>query len=132
MLPSATRQLVLFLATGGVAAAVNFGSRILYSQWLPYSAAIVIAYVTGMTTAFFLARTFVFTAATRSMSTSAARFVAVNGVAVLQTWAVSVGLAFYLLPWLDIGWHRLELAHLAGVIVPVFTSYLGHKHWSFR
>ena len=25
-----------------------------------------------------------------------------------------------------------ELAHAVGVMVPVFTSYLGHKHWSFR
>jgi putative flippase GtrA len=25
-----------------------------------------------------------------------------------------------------------ELAHAVGVVVPVFTSYLGHKHFSFR
>jgi hypothetical protein len=25
-----------------------------------------------------------------------------------------------------------EIAHGVGVAVPVFTSYLGHKHFSFR
>lgn len=25
-----------------------------------------------------------------------------------------------------------EIAHAAGISFPVFTSYLGHKHWSFR
>jgi len=25
-----------------------------------------------------------------------------------------------------------EIAHAVGVAVPVFTSYLGHKHWSFK
>ncbi len=25
-----------------------------------------------------------------------------------------------------------EIAHAFGVVVPVFTSYIGHKHLSFR
>ena len=55
-----SRQFVMFLITGGLAAAVNFGSRILYNQWMGFSAAIVLAYITGMVTAFVLARIFVF------------------------------------------------------------------------
>ena len=55
-----SRQFVMFLITGGLAAAVNFGSRILYNQWMGFSAAIVLAYITGMITAFVLARIFVF------------------------------------------------------------------------
>jgi putative flippase GtrA len=132
MAPADARQFLLFLATGGFAAIVNFASRILYSEWLPYSPAIVVAYVTGMVTAFLLARAFVFPGSTRTVHASAVRFLAVNLVAVVQTWAVSVGLAFYLLPWLAIAWHPLEIAHFVGVAVPVFTSYVGHKHWSFR
>lgn len=27
---------------------------------------------------------------------------------------------------------RLSIAHAIGVIVPVFSSYIGHKYWSFR
>lgn len=55
-----------------------------------------------------------------------------NLVAVLQTWAVSVGLAYYLFPRIGMNWHDRDIAHLVGVAVPVFTSYLGHKRWSFK
>ena len=46
-----SRQFLVFLLTGGIAAAVNFGSRILYNQWMGFSAAIVLAYITGMVAA---------------------------------------------------------------------------------
>jgi gtrA family protein len=127
-----SRQFLVFLLTGGIAAAVNFGSRILYNQWMGFSAAIVLAYITGMVTAFVLARLFVFRNSQRALHQSALYFVLVNGVAVLQTWAISLLLADWLLPALGIRQYVHELAHAAGVVVPVFTSYLGHKHLSFK
>ena len=127
-----SRQFLVFLLTGGIAAAVNFGSRILYNQWMGFSAAIVLAYITGMVTAFVLARLFVFRNSQRALHHSALYFVLVNGVAVLQTWAISLLLADWLLPALGIRQYVHELAHAAGVVVPVFTSYLGHKHLSFK
>lgn len=127
-----SRQFLVFLLTGGIAAAVNFGSRILYNQWMSFSAAIVLAYVTGMVTAFVLARLFVFRNSQRALHQSALYFVLVNGVAVLQTWAISLLLADWLLPALGVRQYVHELAHAAGVVVPVFTSYLGHKHLSFK
>ena len=127
-----SRQFLVFLLTGGIAAAVNFGSRILYNQWMGFSAAIVLAYITGMVTAFVLARLFVFRNRQRALHQSALYFVLVNGVAVLQTWAISLLLADWLLPALGIRQYVHELAHAAGVVVPVFTSYLGHKHLSFK
>ena len=87
-----TRQFLVFLITGGLAACVNFGSRIVYNRWLDFSASVVFAYLTGMVTAFILARAFVFTQGTQSMQRSAFFFVLVNGVAVLQTWAISMAL----------------------------------------
>lgn len=127
-----SRQFLVFLLTGGIAAAVNFGSRILYNQWMGFSAAIVLAYITGMATAFVLARLFVFRNSQRALHHSALYFVLVNGVAVLQTWAISLLLADWLLPALGVRQYMHELAHAAGVVVPVFTSYLGHKHLSFK
>ncbi|XHS80296.1 GtrA family protein [Burkholderiaceae bacterium UC74_6] len=127
-----SRQFLVFLFTGGFAAAVNFGSRILFNQWMGYSAAIVLAYLVGMATAFLLARQFVFTDGKQSLHHSVMYFVLINLVAVLQTWVVSVGLANYMLPALGIEHFVPEIAHAVGVIVPVFTSYLGHKHLSFR
>ncbi|MCL2830599.1 MAG: GtrA family protein [Betaproteobacteria bacterium] len=127
-----SRQFLLFLLTGGVAALVNFGSRILYSRWLDFSPAIVLAYLTGMATAFLLARIFVFRQSNSSVHRSVFFFCLVNLVAGLQTWAISIALAGYLLPALGVRAHILEIAHAAGIVFPVFTSYLGHKYWSFR
>jgi putative flippase GtrA len=122
-----SRDFLMFLLTGGFAAAVNWGSRIVYNLWMPYSAAIVVAYVTGMITAFVLAKLFVFTNSTQSTGRSAIFFTLVNLVAVLQTWIVSVGLAYYVFPRLQMTWHPREVAHLFGVAIPVVTSYIASQ-----
>ena len=127
-----SRQFLVFLLTGGLAAAVNFGSRIVYNQWCDFSTAVILAYLTGMITAFVLARMFVFKQSSQSMHRSALYFTLVNLVAVLQTWLISMGLALYLLPMLGVTHFSREIAHAIGVAAPVFTSYLGHKRWSFR
>ena len=127
-----SRQFLFFLLTGGTAAAVNFGSRIVYSQWLNFSSSVILAYITGMIFAFVLAKLFVFKESQQSVHRSVAFFVLVNLVAALQTWAISMGLAYYLLPSLGVTLFVREIAHAVGVAVPVFTSYIGHKRWSFR
>jgi putative flippase GtrA len=127
-----SREFLVFLLTGGFAAAVNWGSRIVYNFWMPYSSAIIVAYITGMITAFILAKLFVFKSSTQSTGKSVFFFTLVNLVAVLQTWAVSVGLAYWLFPRLGMNWHDRDIAHLIGVAIPVFTSYVGHKRWSFK
>ena len=127
-----SRQFVLFLATGGFAALVNFGSRIVLSRWLSFSWAVVLAYLIGMATAFVLARAFVFTTSGQTVGESALRFALVNVAAVAQTWLISMALAYWVLPWLGVDRWRLELAHAVGVMAPVFSSYLAHRHWSFR
>ena len=123
---------MLFLLTGGTAAAVNFGSRILYSQHVDFSSAVIFAYITGMITAFVLAKLFVFKKSLQSVHRSILFFVLVNLVAIAQTWGISMGLAHYLLPYLGVTLYIQEIAHATGVAVPVFTSYIGHKRWSFR
>jgi len=127
-----SRQFGAFLLTGGVAAVVNFGSRILYSRAVDFSSAVLLAYLSGMVTAFVLARTFVFVDSRQSLGRSGMLFVLVNLVALLQTWAISLGLAHYLFPALGVSRFADEMAHAVGVAVPVVTSYLGHKYWSFR
>ncbi|OJA77849.1 hypothetical protein BGV72_12840 [Burkholderia ubonensis] len=127
-----SKRFLMFLLTGGLAAAVNWSSRIAYNLWMPFSAAIVLAYLTGMVTAFVLAKLFVFKRSTQSTSKSLFFFTLVNVLAVAQTWLVSMGLSYYMLPRLGIVWHAKEIAHLVGVAVPVFSSYIGHKKWSFK
>lgn len=125
-------QFVRFLLVGGFAAAVNVGSRVFYDFWTSYAVAIVLAYLTGLITAFLLTRTYVFPRGQNGFGRSAFKFTMVNGVAVLQTWAVSIFLAKYALPSLGLRHFVHEVAHMVGVAVPIFTSYVGHKRWSFR
>ena len=127
-----SKQFMISLLSGGIAAAVNFGSRIAYNQYVDFSSAVIFAYITGMITAFVLAKLFVFKDSQQSLNKSALFFVLVNLVAIVQTWVISMVLAQYLLPYLGTTYYVPEIAHAIGVAVPVFTSYLGHKHWSFR
>jgi len=121
-----------FAIAGGIAALANFLSRILFSRWMAYAPAIVVAYGVGMVTAFVLNKRFVFRDANNSLHNQALMFCLVNAAAVLQTLAVSLLLANYVLPQLGIVEHSKEIAHAVGVAVPIVTSYMGHKRWTFR
>jgi len=127
-----SRQFLVFLLTGGVAALVNFCSRMVYDQWMSFSSAVVVAYLTGMVTAFVLARQFVFRDSGQTLSRSMLYFVLVNLLAVIQTWLVSMLMLYQALPALAISRFAPEIAHATGIVIPVFTSFLGHKYWSFR
>jgi putative flippase GtrA len=105
---------------------------VVYDVALSYSAAIVLAYLTGTFVAYVLAKRYVFTHATRTTRESLPRFVAVNLLGVVQTWAVSLTLAHAVLPALGVSRFVPELAHVVGVAVPAFTSFVGHRLWSFR
>ena len=126
-----SRRFGLFLLAGGTAALANIISRVLFSLAMPYEVAIVVAYVVGMTVAYVLNRSFVFEESGRGVADEYVRFTIVNLVAVAQVWIVSVGLARVVFPAIGFAWHAETVAHVIGVIVPVFTSYFGHKHFSF-
>ena len=127
-----SKQFFSFLITGGIAATVNFLSRIFYNQYVSFSTSVIFAYLTGMVTAFILAKFFVFKASTQSIKRSAILFSLVNVLAIAQTWLISMGLNFYILPALGFERYVAEIASAVGIAFPVFTSYLGHKRWSFK
>lgn len=127
-----TPQFARFLIAGGVAAAANFGSRFLYSLALGYEAAIVAAYLTGMVVAFVLMRGHVFDARRGALWPQVGKFVGVNLLAVAQTLLISLVLARWALPAAGITQQVEATAHLVGVLVPVVTSYFGHKLLTFR
>lgn len=127
-----SRQFLIFLLTGGTAAAVNFASRLFYNQWTSFSTAVVLAYITGMITAFVLSKVFVFSESQQSVHKSIMFFILVNLIAILQTLLISMALAYYVLPSMGVKVFVPEISHAIGVAVPVFTSYIGHKRWSFR
>ena len=121
-----------FLVAGGIAAGANFGSRFVFSIFFSYSVAIFFAYLVGMLVAFLLMRAHVFEARLGPLGPQVTKFVGVNVLAVLQTWAISLLLARWLLPSVGIQDQAEALGHLVGVLVPVVTSYFGHKLITFK
>ena len=121
-----------FLAVGGLAALANFGSRIGCSRVVSDEGAIVLAFVVGITTAFVLSRRFVFEPSARPVPVQFGWFLAINLAGLVQTFVVAVGLARFVLPAMGIERYAEEIAHGIGVLVPVVTSYIGHKTLSFR
>lgn len=126
------KQLARFIAVSVVAATANLVSRLGLSLFLPYVIAIVGAFCVGVATAFVLNRHFVFTAIADPLGLQFLRFVAINLIGLAQTLIISLVLAGYALP--AAGWaaHAETVAHAIGIAVPVATSFLGHKYFSFR
>lgn len=127
-----SRQFLAFLAVSGIAAGANFGSRVAFSLALPYAAAIVAAFCVGLSTAFVLNKLLVFRESTQPVQQQMVWFLAVNLGALVQTLAVSLLLARWLLPLVGITTHADAIAHAIGIAVPAVTSYFAHKRLSFR
>ena len=126
------KQFVLFLLCGGIAASLNWGSRFLFSMFFGFKVAVALAYVVGMLTAFILMKSFVFQVQQKPLASQVSKFLAVNILALLQTLGVSVLLAEHAFPALGVVENAEAAAHLIGVLVPVVTSYFGHKFLTFK
>lgn len=121
-----------FLIVGGLAAGINFASRIGFSELVSYRIAIILAYIIGMITAFLLSKHYVFEKSGRPIKDEFRDFTIVNIFAVAQVWLISVGLAEYFFPYISFSYYPEEIAHLIGLGIPAVTSYFGHKYFSFK
>lgn len=130
--PFYSNEFMGFLIAGGIAAVVNFLSRIFFNQYSSFSTAVILAYLTGMIASFTLNKLFVFKLSTQPLGRSVFFFISVNALAIIQTWVISMSLILYFLPSLGVNKYAAEIASAIGIAFPVFTSYLGHKHWSFK
>ena len=117
---------------GAIAACVNFFSRIVLSLLLPFSYAVFSAYFFGMVAAFIMNKLYVFKSTKINSLTSAKRFVFINFLAVAQTWMISFCLVEFVFPDFGLVNYSEEIAHAIGIMVPVLTSYFGHKYWTFK
>ena len=127
-----TRQFLLFLVSGGLAAFFNWSSRFLFSLWMPFEWAIVAAFFVGLASGFIMMRLYVFGGRQKAIIPQVSKFIFVNMIALAQTLIISVVLARWILPGLGMTEHIEALAHLVGVLVPVVTSYFGHRFLTFR
>ena len=120
-----------FLFLGGCAAGVNWLSRFAWSAFLPFGAAVALAYVTGMVVAFVLFRSFVFPKVQTRMRTQIRNFVLVNMVGFSLTWGLSVLLVSYLFPAIGFRFFPEAIGHGVAIAAPTITSWYGHKHFTF-
>lgn len=126
-----SRQFLLFLLVGGVAALLHWLARIGFDVWFGYLTSIVLAYFVGLIVAFILNRVFVFPKSNRSMSFEISAFTIVNILAFPVVVAVSyVSSEMLLRHFLSLDLARL-IGHGAGVISPVLVNFAAHKFWTF-
>lgn len=126
-----SKQFMIFLVIGGLAALVNFISRYLINKVIPFTYSVLLAYIIGMITAFLLQKTFTFLTGEKGLSRQFSYFIIINLFGMAQTFIISLALAEYLFPkYINIK-YPYEISHLIGLAVPMFSSFLGHKYISF-
>jgi putative flippase GtrA len=125
------RQFPRFLAAGGLAALANFSSRFLFSLFMPFEGAVVMAFLVGLASGFILSRHYVFANSGNALHVQIGYYLLVNLLALVQTWLLSVYGARWLTPQLGLELAQ-ALAHLAGIMLPVFSSYFGHRYFTFK
>ena len=128
-----SKQFNKFLIVGGFSAIVNIGSRVFYSLYVGYIYAVFLAFLTALTTAFVLNKYQVFEKSIhKNWIIEYWYFLLVNIFGLLQTLVISILLIDYIFPQMNFEFYPEAVAHTLGVILPVFTSYFGHKYFSFR
>jgi putative flippase GtrA len=125
-------QFIAYLLAGGGAALLNWSSRFLFSIWFSYSIAIIMAFFVGLISGFVLMRWFVFDGSGKAAVFQLPVYALVNALALVQTLGVSLLLARWIIPHLGLPMQPEGPAHLIGILVPVFTSYFGHKYFTFK
>src|ERR1700682_573307 len=124
------KRFIAYLLAGGVAALLNWSSRFLFSLWFNYPVSIVLAFIVGLISGFVLMRWLVFDGARKSAATQVPFYLLVNLLALVQTLCVSLILAKWVIPGVGLSIRPEGPAHLIGVLVPVVTSYFGHKYFT--
>ena len=127
-------QLMVYFLTSGIAALVNLGGRIYFSQWMGFNWAVTVAYFTGMLVNFCLSSLFVFSCYCRSNTASIfIKFVIVASIGMTITVTVAA-LLLHLLScqnWLSLEISKL-LAHITGIGSAFFASFIGHRYFTYR
>lgn len=125
-----TRQFLGFVAVGGLAAFLHWLARIILSRWLPFAAAIVLAYLVGMAVAFALNRRFVFPRSDRPLQMQARDFVLVNLAFLPVVLAATILLESLFRSW-GLAFSK-AFAHGIAVAIPTLATFLIYKFFAFR
>ena len=127
-----SRQFFYFILTGGLAALVNIITRFIFSFFFNFTLSIFLSYLIAMVFAYYLAGRFVFKKSKKPIYSSFALFSLINLLAICQTLLISIITREYLSGKM-INFQYINLiSHTLGVTTPVFTSFIGHKYFSFK
>lgn len=130
-------EFVRFLATGSIAALANLAAVWAFQLVAPYPLAVLLGYLVGMLLAFILFQRLMFNTPglilTRPiLARRILRFTLVNLLGMALAWGVSVSLFYLILPAIHWTFIPDRIANLIGVAIPAFSSYFGHKFWTYR
>lgn len=125
-----TRQFVLFLVVGGLAAFLHWLARIALSQWFNFSVAVVLAYSVGMAIAFSLNAVLVFPKSDKPRHLQARDFVLVNLAFLPVVWGASLLIEKPLTTW-GLAYPQ-AIAHGIAVALPAMLTFLIYKFFAFK
>lgn len=125
-------QFIKFLCAGGSGAAANIVSRYAFDIAVPYSHAIVYAYLVGMATTYILSKYFVFDRSNETTSKEFGKFVIVNLFAIVIVWLVSITFSRHLFPLISMNYRPDDIGHIIGVCSTAFSSFFLHKYFTFK
>jgi len=125
-------QFLRFIFCGGISAFVNWSSRLILDEvfLLNSNLSFIIAYFTGLFTAFFLYRRFVFPHSDLSPKLQGIRFLIIN----FGFFPVAISI-FNILnaQLLSLGFKYSEsLAHIFVIALPAIITFLFYKFFAFR
>lgn len=85
-----------------------------------------------MVVAFILFGRDVFAESGNSQARKVLIFIAVNAAALIQTYFVYYVLMHVIFPYATFVYYADLIARAAAIVTPIFTSFLGHKYFTFR
>lgn len=120
-----------FVALGSLAAASNYVSRFPLDTFLPFEAAVFLAYLVGMIVAFTLFQRYSFKSSAGTKPVQIGRFCIVNVLGASLAVLTSAIFARAIFPVIGWEYHPHAIAHAIGISFPAVSSYFLHKHYTF-
>jgi len=126
-----TLQFIKFIGVGATAALLHWLARIILSQSMPFSWAVVWAYGVGMFIAFVLNAIFVFPNSDKATLSQMRDFVLVNLAFFPVVWALSLSFKKGL-EYLGLTVYSEAIAHGLAISVPMLATFLIYKFFAFK
>jgi putative flippase GtrA len=126
-----TRQFLLFLCVGGLAAFLNWLSRILLSQWLFFDWAVTVAYGIGILVAFLLNSFLVFPKSTKPKKQQARDFFITNICFFPVVWISAIEVNS-ILQYYEVIRYTEAIAHAIALGIPMLATFLIYKFIAFK